>query len=83
VLRLLKKSEANVLVSTYERYPVLMKRGRGVYLYDSEGKRYLDFLSGIGVNALGYSHSGDHEGADPAEPQADSYVESLLSRLPK
>jgi acetylornithine aminotransferase/acetylornithine/N-succinyldiaminopimelate aminotransferase len=51
-----KKSEASVLVSTYERYPVLMKRGRGVYLYDSEGKRYLDFLSGIGVNALGYSH---------------------------
>jgi acetylornithine aminotransferase/acetylornithine/N-succinyldiaminopimelate aminotransferase len=51
-----KKSEAGVLVSTYERYPVLMKRGRGVYLYDSEGKRYLDFLSGIGVNALGYSH---------------------------
>jgi acetylornithine/N-succinyldiaminopimelate aminotransferase len=51
-----KKSEAGVLVSTYERYPVLMKHGRGVYLYDSEGKRYLDFLSGIGVNALGYSH---------------------------
>src|SRR5207245_4795945 len=51
-----KKSEADDLVSTYERYPVLMKRGRGVYLYDSEGKRYLDFLSGIGVNALGYSH---------------------------
>ncbi|MCU1286618.1 MAG: argD [Acidobacteriales bacterium] len=51
-----KKSEAGVLVSTYERYPVLMKRGRGVYLYDSDNKRYLDFLSGIGVNALGYSH---------------------------
>src|SRR5437879_2225401 len=51
-----KKAESNLLVSTYDRYPVLMKRGRGVYLYDSEGKRYLDFLSGIGVNALGYSH---------------------------
>src|SRR4051794_9851594 len=51
-----KKSEAGVLVSTYDRYPVLMKRGRGVHLYDSENKRYLDFLSGIGVNALGYAH---------------------------
>ena len=31
-------------------------RGRGVYLWDSDGKRYLDFLSGIGVNALGHNH---------------------------
>jgi acetylornithine aminotransferase/acetylornithine/N-succinyldiaminopimelate aminotransferase len=35
---------------------VQFERGEGVYLYDSEGKRYLDFLSGIGVNALGYGH---------------------------
>ena len=32
------------------------QRGRGVYLWDDEGKRYLDFLSGIGVNALGHNH---------------------------
>jgi acetylornithine/N-succinyldiaminopimelate aminotransferase len=49
-------SEAELLLPTYERQPVLFKRGRGVYLWDSRGKRYLDFLSGIGVNALGHSH---------------------------
>jgi acetylornithine/N-succinyldiaminopimelate aminotransferase len=48
--------EAKLLLSTYERQPVLFVRGRGVYLWDSQGKRYLDFLSGIGVNALGHNH---------------------------
>jgi acetylornithine/N-succinyldiaminopimelate aminotransferase len=50
------QSEAALLLPTYERSPVLFTRGRGVYLWDSTGKRYLDFLSGIGVNALGYGH---------------------------
>jgi acetylornithine/N-succinyldiaminopimelate aminotransferase len=50
------KMESNLLLSTYERQPVLFERGQGVYLWDSNGKRYLDFLSGIGVNALGHNH---------------------------
>src|ERR1700685_1523529 len=50
------RMEAKLLVTTYERQPILFVRGRGVYLWDSEGKRYLDFLSGIGVNALGHNH---------------------------
>lgn len=50
------EKEASVLLPTYERFPVLFERGEGVYLFDSEGKRYLDFLSGIGVNALGHGH---------------------------
>ena len=50
------KSEANLLVPTYERNAALFTHGRGVYLWDSKGKRYLDFLSGIGVNALGHKH---------------------------
>ncbi len=50
------RSEADLLLPTYERNPVLFQRGRGVHLWDSKGKRYLDFLSGIGVNALGYQH---------------------------
>jgi acetylornithine aminotransferase/acetylornithine/N-succinyldiaminopimelate aminotransferase len=48
--------ESSVLLPTYERFPVLFQRGEGVYLYDADGKRYLDFLSGIGVNALGHAH---------------------------
>ena len=50
------KSEADLLLPTYERNPVLFTHGRGVYLWDSNGKKYLDFLSGIGVNALGHKH---------------------------
>jgi acetylornithine aminotransferase/acetylornithine/N-succinyldiaminopimelate aminotransferase len=50
------RAESHLLLPTYERKPVLFTRGHGVYLYDSKGKRYLDFLSGIGVNALGYRH---------------------------
>jgi acetylornithine aminotransferase/acetylornithine/N-succinyldiaminopimelate aminotransferase len=50
------EKEKSLLVQTYDRFPVLLERGEGVYLYDSEGKRYLDFLSGIGVNALGHVH---------------------------
>jgi len=50
------RMEAKLLLPTYERQPILFVRGRGVYLWDSQGKRYLDFLSGIGVNALGHKH---------------------------
>ncbi len=55
-LAAVRHAESELLLSTYERYPVLFRRGRGCYLYDAEGKRYLDFVSGIGVNALGYGH---------------------------
>lgn len=50
------RSEAALLLSTCERNPVMFTHGKGVYLWDSKGKKYLDFLSGIGVNALGYGH---------------------------
>lgn len=55
-LRSTMRAEAALLLPTYERNPVLFTHGRGVYLWDSKGKKYLDFLSGIGVNALGYGH---------------------------
>ena len=49
-------AEKELLLPTYDRQKVLFTRGRGVYLWDSKGKRYLDFVSGIGVNALGHAH---------------------------
>jgi acetylornithine/N-succinyldiaminopimelate aminotransferase len=55
-LATVSRMEAKLLLPTYERQPILFVRGRGVYLWDSQGKRYLDFLSGIGVNALGHNH---------------------------
>lgn len=48
--------EGKYLLHTYSRYPVVLARGKGVFLFDTEGKRYLDFVSGLGVNALGHSH---------------------------
>ena len=44
------------LLPTYKRPPIVMTHGRGAYVYDSTGKRYLDFLGGIAVNALGHAH---------------------------
>ncbi|MCR5678443.1 MAG: aspartate aminotransferase family protein [Agathobacter sp.] len=47
-------AEANLL-HTYNRFPLVIDHGEGVYLYDCEGKKYLDFAAGIAVNSLGYS----------------------------
>lgn len=55
-LEQVQKLESKLLLSTYERYPVLLRKGRGVHVYDDKGRKYLDLLSGIGVNALGYAH---------------------------
>ncbi len=48
--------EKRVLIPTYERLPILAVRGEGCYIYDDTGKKYLDFLGGLAVNALGYNH---------------------------
>ena len=52
----IRAAEARLLLQTYERNPILFVRGEGVHLIDEQGDRYLDLLSGIGVNALGYAH---------------------------
>jgi predicted acetylornithine/succinylornithine family transaminase len=48
--------ERRFLLQTYNRYPVAFARGKGCFLFDVEGKRYLDFVAGLGVNALGHAH---------------------------
>lgn len=45
-----------VLMKTYNRFPVVLERGEGVHLYDTDGKEYLDFAAGIAVFALGYGN---------------------------
>lgn len=49
------QAEANLL-HTYNRYQIVLDKGEGVYLYDTDGKKYLDFAAGIAVNSLGYSN---------------------------
>jgi acetylornithine/N-succinyldiaminopimelate aminotransferase len=48
--------EREYLLQNYARYPLVLARGKGCYIYDVAGKRYLDLISGIGVNALGHAH---------------------------
>jgi len=48
--------EKEYLLQNYARYPLALARGKGCWVYDLEGRRYLDMLAGIGVNALGHAH---------------------------
>lgn len=59
------------LLHTYNRYQVVFEKGDGVYLYDLEGKRYLDFVSGIAVFALGY-HNKEYD--DALKAQIDKII---------
>lgn len=61
----------SVLLHTYNRYPVVFESGEGVYLKDTDGKKYLDFCSGIGVFALGY---GNQEYNDAVKAQVDKIL---------
>ena len=48
--------ERDYLLQNYARYPLVVSRGKGCHLYDVDGRRYLDLISGIGVNTLGHAH---------------------------
>ncbi len=52
----LAEREQQYLVPSYARYPLGIARGKGVFVYDFEGRRYLDMVGGLGVNALGHAH---------------------------
>lgn len=59
------------LLHTYNRYQIVLDRGEGVYLYDTDGKKYLDFCAGIAVFALGY---GNREYNDALKDQIDKVI---------
>lgn len=59
------------LLHTYNRYPIVFDRGEDVYLYDLEGKKYLDFAAGIAVFALGY---GNREYNEALKGQIDKLI---------
>lgn len=59
------------LLHTYNRYQVVFEKGDGVYLYDTDGKKYLDFVSGIAVFALGY-HNKEYN--DALKEQIDKII---------
>lgn len=69
------------LLHTYNRFGVIFDYGKGMYLYDAEGKKYLDFAAGIGVCALGY---GNAEYTDALKEQAGKllHTSNLYYSLP-
>ena len=54
----IKARESQHVLQTYRRQPVVFVRGKGSFLYDSEGREYVDLVSGIGVTSLGHAHPG-------------------------
>lgn len=66
----IKETEEHLL-HTYNRFPIVLERGEGVYLYDTDGRRYLDFAAGIAVCSLGYSN---RELQDALKQQIDLLV---------
>lgn len=62
------KREEGAMLHTYNRFPVVLEKGEGVYLYDTDGKKYLDFAAGIAVEALGY---GNQKYNDALKDQID------------
>jgi acetylornithine/N-succinyldiaminopimelate aminotransferase len=67
----IKDLDAKYVVHTYNRSSFVLERGEGCYLFDTEGKAYLDFATGIAVNALGYGH-----------PAVTAAIAEQLGRLP-
>lgn len=61
----------NSILHTYNRFPVVLDKGKGVYLYDLEGKEYLDFGAGIAVFSLGY---GNEEYNEALKGQIDKLI---------
>ena len=49
------------LLHTYNRYQIVFDKGEGVYLYDTDGRKYLDFVAGIAVHAFGHSNKALNE----------------------
>ena len=76
----IEEAEVSIL-HTYNRFPVAFERGEGAYLYDTEGKKYLDFAAGIAVNALGYHYPGYDE-ALKAQIDKLMHTSNLYYNLP-
>ena len=75
------KREEGAMLHTYNRFPVVLEKGEGVYLYDTDEKNYLDFAAGIAVEALGY---GNRKYNDALKDQIDKlmHTSNLYYNLP-
>lgn len=63
----ISEKDSNFISNTYKRHPITLEKGKGAVAYDVEGKKYIDFSSGIGVNCLGYCN--------------DSWVDAVVKQV--
>jgi len=75
------KTAEEALLHTYNRYQIVLEKGEGVYLYDTEGKKYLDFAAGIAVCSLGY---GNQKYTETLKKQIDklTHTSNLFYSVP-
>jgi len=64
------EKSSQYLMNTYARFPVVLEKGEGCWVWDVEGKKYLDLVAGVAVNVLGYSH-----------PEITKVVQEQISKL--
>ena len=76
----IEKAEENIL-HTYNRFHLVLDHGEGVYLYDTDGKEYLDFAAGIAVQALGY-HNKEYNEALKAQVDKLLHTSNLYYNVP-
>ncbi len=76
----IKNAEESIL-HTYNRFPVVLDHGEGVYLYDTDGKEYLDFAAGIAVQAFGY-HNQEYTDALKAQLDKLMHTSNLYYNVP-
>ncbi len=67
----------NVILNTYSKFPIVFEKGEGNYLIDTEGNKYLDFVAGIAVNALGYNNSEIKEAINEALDNGILHISNL------
>lgn len=77
----IKELDQKYIMNTYNRYPVAIDHGEGATLYDTEGRKYIDFTSGIGVNTLGYGCKG-WENAVTEQVKKLSHISNLYYTEP-
>src|ERR1700676_1440916 len=79
--------EKQFLLQTYNRYPLVIERGKGVFLFDLDGNKFLDFVAGLGVNALGHAHPRIvkviREQGGPPFPFRTSITTNIRDSLPR
>lgn len=75
------EEEEKVLLHTYNRFPLVLDHGEGVYLYDTDGKEYLDFAAGIAVQAFGYNNK-EYNDALKAQIDKVMHTSNLYYNVP-